>query len=164
MAVSSYTLAIPLLAAVVSANIPTQQPTSCAAVFCGQGTVCREETYNCVKAPCPGRVARCVPITTEKPGSCPVQDLGHIGICLARCSTDADCNGHLKCCGNCPRECTPPAPPIVKPDICPKSPTPYWYQRGNCPLSHKCRNDSDCGRNSKCCGTCPRICVNLTRG
>jgi hypothetical protein len=47
---------------------------------------------------------------TTKPGSCPIatQPPGTYGICIARCSTDIDCPGFLKCCGGCPRDCVAP--------------------------------------------------------
>ncbi len=37
-------------------------------------------------------------------GSCLKPSEG-IGICIARCTDDNDCEGDLKCCGDCPRDC-----------------------------------------------------------
>ncbi|XP_046553856.1 perlwapin-like [Haliotis rubra] len=121
--------------------LPSQPPTSCAAVLCGPGTACQVQTIYCLIPPCPPPVARCVPM--NKPGSCPVQD--GLGACVVSCNNDADCFGNQKCCGSCPRQCTDPAPPTVKP--------------GYCPFPHRCRSDFDCYGNAKCCGSCPRRCA-----
>ncbi|XP_046329116.2 perlwapin-like [Haliotis rufescens] len=146
-------LAITLLATVVSATLPSQPPSSCAAIHCGPGTACQVQTIFCITTPCPPPVARCVP--TNKPGSCPVQD-GLIGACVVRCNNDADCFGNQKCCGSCPRQCTDPAPPLDKPGFCPYIVNPY---PGYCPVPHRCRSDFDCYGRAKCCGSCPRRCA-----
>ncbi|XP_046553855.1 perlwapin-like [Haliotis rubra] len=162
MAGPSCILAIPLLAAVVFASIPKEPVNPCATVHCKVGTVCK---VNCARAPCSG-IPRCVP--TNKPGSCPVPKPGQIGVCIALCTNDADCDGDQKCCGGCPRECTPPAPPIDKPGTCPPIATPYGYRQGYCKQQHQCNKDFDCGGKFKCCGSCPRRCVSpflyYTRG
>ena len=86
--------------------------------FCGRGPSRREcpSTHRCVIAPndayavcCPRLQERDVEIARRssgnKPGSCPPPS-GGMGICIARCSADSDCEGDQKCCGGCPRQCT----------------------------------------------------------
>ena len=86
--------------------------------FCGRGFNRRDcpSTHQCVIAPndayavcCPkrqdGDVKTAVQTLANKPGSCPPPS-GMIGICIARCTTDDDCEGDEKCCGSCPRQCT----------------------------------------------------------
>ncbi|XP_046553956.1 perlwapin-like [Haliotis rubra] len=109
MAGLSCVLAILVLTTVVSVTHSNELPTSCAAVLCGEGTVCKLQNVDCVKAPCP----RCIP--KNKPGSCPVPKPDQFGISIAECSTDVDCEGDLKCCGSCPKECTTPVTPIDLP-------------------------------------------------
>ncbi|XP_067675379.1 perlwapin-like isoform X1 [Haliotis asinina] len=163
MAGSSCILAISLLSAAVSA-IPSTKPINpCAVVRCEAGTVCKVQTVKCVKAPCP-KLPRCVP--TDKPGSCPKPVPGLFGICIARCSTDADCDGDQKCCGSCPRQCTRPVLPRHKPGTCPWFPKPHQVY---CTSQQQCNSDFDCGGRLKCCGSCPRRCVkpsylNMYRG
>jgi len=82
--------------------------------FCGRGpnrTHC-PLTYECVIGSddtyalcCPRRQQNVTTVT--KPGSCP-KPSGGIGSCIARCTHDSDCEGDLKCCGNCPRLCVKP--------------------------------------------------------
>jgi hypothetical protein len=87
--------------------------------FCGRGLNRRDcpSTHYCKIAPndayavcCP----RADPVqkllarkSTVKRGSCPPPS-GLFGICIARCTTDTDCQGDLKCCGGCPRSCVQP--------------------------------------------------------
>jgi len=85
--------------------------------FCGRGPNRRDcpSSHHCVIAPndayavcCPHRQQKDIEMvapSAEKPGSCPPPS-GKIGICIARCSTDINCPGDLKCCGGCPRQCT----------------------------------------------------------
>ena len=87
--------------------------------FCGRGLNRRDcpSSHFCKIAPndayavcCPrsdlaqGKVAD---KTVVKQGSCPPPS-DMFGICIARCSTDGDCGGNLKCCGSCPRTCVQP--------------------------------------------------------
>ncbi|KAK7108360.1 spore coat protein SP70-like isoform X1 [Littorina saxatilis] len=37
---------------------------------------------------------------TQKPGQCPVQQPGSVGICASNCRSDSDCQGAQKCCRN----------------------------------------------------------------
>ena len=44
-----------------------------------------------------------------KPGHCPAVDIHHVGMCKSECSSDRDCQGDKKCCGNgCGRICIAP--------------------------------------------------------
>lgn len=93
--------------------------TPLAGYFCGRGINRRDcpSTHHCVIAPtdayavcCPndrevGDIEMAVEAVANKPGSCPPPS-GMIGICIARCTTDDDCEGDEKCCGSCPRQCT----------------------------------------------------------
>ena len=87
--------------------------------FCGRGPTRQDcpPTHECIIAP-NDAYAVCCPRTqqttttpakpVEKPGSCPTPSAG-FGICIARCTYDSDCEGNLKCCGNCPRVCVKPS-------------------------------------------------------
>jgi hypothetical protein len=86
--------------------------------FCGRGFNRRNcpSTHRCVIAPndayavcCPNHQqndAETVAALTEKAGSCPPPS-SMFGICVARCFADSDCAGTHKCCGGCPRQCSP---------------------------------------------------------
>ena len=87
--------------------------------FCGRGPTHQDcpSGYNCIIAPndayavCCPRCKKAVtkpPTPTEKPGSCPKPSSDMAGICIAKCSTDDDCEGDEKCCGSCPRTCVSP--------------------------------------------------------
>ena len=89
-----------------------------AGYFCGRGPTRQDcpSGYQCIIAPndayavcCPLRSQTTTTTTTaaDKPGSCPPPSTG-VGICIARCTYDSDCQGNLKCCGGCPRECVAP--------------------------------------------------------
>ncbi|CAF0933626.1 unnamed protein product [Rotaria sp. Silwood1] len=79
--------------------------------FCGRGlnrTDC-PSNYTCVIAP-NDSYAVCCPSNEQsgtKPGSCPPPPQLP-GNCIAKCTTDIDCKGKLKCCGSCPRQCVKP--------------------------------------------------------
>ena len=88
-----------------------------AGYFCGRGINRREcpSTHHCVIAPndayavcCPNHEERASKVVIrsadEKPGSCPPPKVS-FGICIAKCSADADCPNDEKCCGSCPRAC-----------------------------------------------------------
>ncbi|XP_070190814.1 keratin-associated protein 4-1-like isoform X2 [Littorina saxatilis] len=78
---------------------PGNLPSTCAATLCVQGTICRE-----VLNPRTGVVSgQCLSNTqtpTQKPGQCPVQQPGSVGICASNCRSDSDCQGAQKCCRN----------------------------------------------------------------
>jgi hypothetical protein len=86
--------------------------------FCGRGPNRQDcpSTHECIIAPndayavCCRRDKEAVtkPVkTTEKPGSCPPRpEIMHI--CTTDCANDNNCQGDLKCCGNCPRACVKP--------------------------------------------------------
>ena len=114
-------------------GLPTfEQPSSVSSV-CGRGQTALEG-YSCGRTAnrkdCPSThyckisptdaYAVCCPRNTNieskanvaptvKAGSCPTRDSGLVGICVAFCSTDGDCEGNKKCCGGCPRACVSPS-------------------------------------------------------
>ncbi|XP_041375074.1 whey acidic protein-like [Gigantopelta aegis] len=127
-------------------------------IFCGRGPNRRScPDHTVCKIHPTDRFAVCCwkgPINQQKPGFCPFPRPG-MGICIAKCSSDFDCPGRMKCCGNCPRECRRPVP-IAKPK---PGRCPSFFLPRNCRNKYKCRIDSDCKRNMKCCGSrCGRIC------
>ncbi|XP_046553971.1 perlwapin-like [Haliotis rubra] len=140
---SSCISAVLVLTAVVSVTLSTELPSSCDAVHCEEGTVCKLQEG-----------ATRVP--TTKPGSCPVLNPGGISICVAECSSDADCDGDLKCCGGCHKKCILPVGYTDKPGTCPWLPP---HGTGSCEQQHQCSKDIDCDSKLKCCGSCPRRCV-----
>jgi len=105
--------------------VEKKQKTPCAngqaplkGYFCGRGANRQDcpSTHECVIAPNDAYVVCCPlsqqDVTTatnivEKSGSCPKPSEA-IGICIARCTGDSDCEGDLKCCGDCPRDCVKP--------------------------------------------------------
>uniref|UniRef100_S4RCB5 WAP domain-containing protein n=1 Tax=Petromyzon marinus TaxID=7757 RepID=S4RCB5_PETMA len=91
-----------------------------------------------------------------KPGSCPKQRPGTIGICVNLCKDDDSCTGEQKCCSNgCGRTCMEPVRPD-KPGAC------AFVNMSNIRCeSHdnKCADDQDCQGDRKCCNTgCRKPC------
>uniref|UniRef100_S4RCB1 WAP domain-containing protein n=1 Tax=Petromyzon marinus TaxID=7757 RepID=S4RCB1_PETMA len=93
----------------------------------------------------------------DKPGSCPKQRPGTIGICVNLCKDDDSCTGEQKCCSNgCGRTCMEPVRPD-KPGAC------AFVNMSNIRCeSHdnKCADDQDCQGDRKCCNTgCRKECT-----
>ncbi|CAF1354960.1 unnamed protein product [Rotaria sp. Silwood1] len=83
--------------------------------FCGRSPNRREcpSTHQCTIAP-NDAYAVCCPRTQQPPernpnkaGFCP-PSLGPSRICISLCADDSECEGELKCCGGCRRQCTKP--------------------------------------------------------
>ncbi|XP_067947769.1 cysteine-rich motor neuron 1 protein-like isoform X1 [Watersipora subatra] len=94
----------------------------------------------------------CECVSGEHAGECPAPS-GLIGICVAECTTDDECASNEKCCGSCPRRCTP-AVNVNKPGSCPRE---RPGQVGPCVV--ECEGDNSCPGDEKCCGGCPRRCT-----
>ncbi|XP_048258472.1 perlwapin-like isoform X2 [Haliotis rufescens] len=122
--------------------------------WCPPNMACRVRFSRCLLGPCPSPRPECVP--RVKSGGCPAES-PIAGLCVARCDNDADCPGDRKCCGNCPRVCKVPVS-TVKNGACPKiSQCPDSLP--SCPLKPHCGTDRDCPAALKCCGACPRMCI-----
>ncbi|CAF5172907.1 unnamed protein product, partial [Rotaria magnacalcarata] len=83
--------------------------------FCGLSPNRREcpSTHQCTIAPndayavCCPRVAEPLESNPKKSGLCP-PSTGMNRICFTLCGDDNECDGELKCCGGCRRQCTKP--------------------------------------------------------
>jgi hypothetical protein len=92
-----------------------QEETPLDGYFCGRGPNRREcpSTHQCAIAPndayavCCPRTQQSPELNSNKRGICPSSP-NLMGICVARCFADRDCEGEQKCCGGCPRQCTKP--------------------------------------------------------
>ena len=84
--------------------------------YCGRGSDYRcPPSYQCVPAPddssavcCPQIKLTTPPPIITKPGFCRKTRPGTVGICIANCTYDSNCDGNLKCCGGCLRICVKP--------------------------------------------------------
>ncbi|CAF0811428.1 unnamed protein product [Rotaria sordida] len=85
--------------------------------FCGRSPNRRAcpSTHQCAIAPndayavCCPRAKQPSERSLQKSGECPSpSSSGLMGICIARCTRDNDCEGEQKCCGGCPRQCVKP--------------------------------------------------------
>ncbi|XP_053324747.1 WAP four-disulfide core domain protein 18-like [Spea bombifrons] len=87
------------------------------------------------------------PTTEEKHGSCPKIPEFSLGRCGKECTTDADCEGNLKCCttGCDGLMCQVPD---EKQGVCPE------ISNGTtCDSTVHCTSDSKCDEGFKCCPT-----------
>ncbi|XP_046573275.1 perlwapin-like [Haliotis rubra] len=143
-----------ILCCVTSCIAYSHRPDPCVIKWCPPNMACKVRFSHCILGPCPPPRPECVP--QVKLGVCPVES-PITGLCTARCDHDADCPGDRKCCGSCPRVCKVPIS-TVKNGVCPKlSQCPESLP--SCPLNPHCSTDQDCPGNRKCCGTCPRMCI-----
>uniref|UniRef100_A0A8C4W4E8 WAP domain-containing protein n=1 Tax=Gopherus evgoodei TaxID=1825980 RepID=A0A8C4W4E8_9SAUR len=91
----------------------------------------------------PGLSAACPFCVPERPGICPT--LQRPGLCVEKCSRDAQCPGGQKCCRT----------GCVRPGVCPALPAGTV---GAC--DERCRSDSDCPGAQKCCSNgCGLACM-----
>lgn len=94
---------------------PPPPPTDpCKRKRCPAGQVCRLQTIFCIKAPCPGPFATCVPATKPQ-GVCPPPS-GLVSTCDfvpgRDCLSDDDCLANQKCCSEgCGKRCKKPILP-----------------------------------------------------
>ncbi|XP_041353916.1 perlwapin-like [Gigantopelta aegis] len=168
VSVTKYVVVLAICTVVLSAVQSKLAPQGylCWKHKCPKGYVCKVTPIQCFRAPCPSGLPTCIKRIVTHPGKCPKLVPGRIGICLARCSSDAECGIGQKCCGNCPRQCTNVSV-VVKPGRCPFNLDLPWsgsrsrFRRCGRP----CSFDRDCSGDLKCCnaGSCGKMCLPPSR-
>ncbi|XP_040283956.1 auswaprin-a-like [Bufo bufo] len=101
------------------------------------------------------------PPPSEKPGGCPISPYRPCDpFPEDECKSDAECTGNKKCCYyGCNRNCRVPVK--EKPGRCPP-PSIVCLPVFPSVSPPKCRVDSDCTGNKKCCIiTCGPECINV---
>lgn len=140
-----------LVPMVVSKSIATITCGPVCEIYCQYGNVLDADgcpTCSCKKSPCQDGQA---PLAGYFCGRGPNrQDCPSAYKCVI-----APNDAYAVCCPRCKQSVTKATPTTGKPGSCPP-PSPLGLV-GICTAD--CSNDNDCNGNCKCCGSCPRTCV-----